>query len=237
MFAEQEADLITATARTPEESTSMIRQRCSGYPLEHVLGWAWFCGLRLTVDPGVFVPRPRTEFLVHRAAALLRPGAIAVDVCCGSGALGAVLAATQPNLTLHAADIDAASVACARRNLPGHAVHQGDLYAPIPDELREHVDVLVANVPYVPTHRIALLPPEARLHEPRQALDGGADGLDILRRLTAGAHEWLAPRGRLLVEVAEGQVEAARAAFVTAGLSYQVVTSAEHDANVLVGAL
>ncbi|OOC54003.1 MULTISPECIES: putative protein N(5)-glutamine methyltransferase [Nocardiopsis] len=236
VFAEEEAHLITSTAHTPDQLASMVERRCAGLPLEHVLGWAAFCGLRIQVDEGVFVPRPRTEFLAHKAASLLTPGAVAVDLCCGSGALGAVLAHTRDDITLHAADIDAASVACARRNLPGHPVHHGDLYHALPPRLRGRVHVLVANVPYVPTDRIALLPAEARVHEHHRSLDGGADGLDLVRRVTARARRWLAPGGHLLVEVQEQQVHAAVRAFTRGGLSCEVASCPEREATVLIGA-
>ena len=107
---------------------------------------------------------------------------------------------------MHAADIDPAAVRCARRNIAAAGqVYEGDLYDPLPATLRGRVDILVANVPYVPTEEIGLLPAEARVHEARVALDGGADGLDLLRRVTAAAPPWLAPGGHLLVETSERQ--------------------------------
>lgn len=189
VFAEDEAELILSTARTPDEVTAMVDRRVSGLPLEHVVGWAGFHGLRISVEPGVFVPRRRTEFLVDQAVALARNVSLVVDLCCGSGAVGAALAASLDGPELHAADIDPAAVRCARRNVApfGGRVHQGDLYAALPDTLRGRVDVLAANVPYVPTDEVGLLPPEARDHEPLTALDGGADGLDILRRVAEEA--------------------------------------------------
>ena len=196
----------------------MVERRAAGLPLEHVLGWAEFCGLRIAVEPGVFVPRPRSEFLVEQAAALARPGAVVVDLCCGSGALGVALAAAVDGVELHAADLDPTAVGCARRNVTGH-VYQGDLYAPLPESLRGRVDILLANVPYVPTESIALMPSEARLHEPRLALDGGGDGLDVLRRVADGAPEWLAAGGSLLVETSEDQAPQALEAFARAGLA------------------
>ena len=105
-----------------------------------------------------------------------------------------MLLAARPDITVHAADLDAAAVACARRNLgPRGTVHHGDLYEPLPRELAGRVDVLVANAPYVPTAEIALMPPEARLHEPRVALDGGPDGLDVARRIVADARPLARP--------------------------------------------
>jgi release factor glutamine methyltransferase len=239
VFAEDEARLILATAGSSDDLSAMVDRRATGLPLEHVLGWAEFCGLRFSLDPGVFVPRRRTEFLVHRAAALARPGAIVVDLCCGSGALGAALAATLDGFELHAADIDPAAVHCARRNLAplGGQVHQGDLYDPLPDALRGNVGILLANAPYVPTTAIPLLPAEARVHEAHIALDGGADGLDVLRRVTAAAPHWLAPGGHLLFETSERQAPEATAIVTRAGLTARVATSDEFYATVIIGTL
>ncbi|MER5304176.1 putative protein N(5)-glutamine methyltransferase [Streptomyces lasiicapitis] len=238
VFAEEEADLLLAAATGTDELDAMVVRRASGLPLEHVVGWAEFGGLRIAVDPGVFVPRRRTEFLVREAASLAGPGAVVVDLCCGSGALGAALAASLGRVELHAADIDPAAVACARRNVraaEGHA-YEGDLYAALPEGLLGRVDVLLANVPYVPSDEVALLPAEAREHEARVALDGGSDGLDVLRRVTADAPRWLAPGGRLLFETSERQVPAAVAAVTAAGLVPRVVTDEELYATVVVGA-
>jgi release factor glutamine methyltransferase len=235
VFAEDEARLLMSTARTPAELEAMVDQRVAGRPLEHVLGWAEFCGLRITVAPGVFVPRRRTEFLVRQAAALVRPGDVIVDLCCGAGAIGAALAAGVDRAEVHAADIDPAAVRCARRNLPGGRVYQGDLYEPLPAALRGRVAVLAANVPYVPTEEIGFLPPEARAHEPRAALDGGADGLEVLRRVAAGAPEWLTPGGHLLIETTERQAPSAEAAFAASGLTTRMARSGDLNATVVIG--
>ncbi|MGH3717165.1 MAG: putative protein N(5)-glutamine methyltransferase, partial [Micromonosporaceae bacterium] len=138
-------------------------------------------------------------------------------------------------LELHAADIDPVAVGCARRNLGpyGGHVYQGDLTAPLPPTLRGRVDVLIANVPYVPTEAIALMPPEARRYERRAALDGGAEGLDVLRRVAAEAAQWLVPGGRLLVEISERQVPAATEIARHAGLTPQVVRAPDLDATAL----
>lgn len=237
VFAEDEARLLVSAARNPGELTALVDRRITGMPLEHVLGWAEFCGLRVAVDPGVFVPRRRTEFLVRRAAALARPQAVVVDLCCGSGALGAALAAALDRVELYAVDIDPAAVRCASRNLAtvGGQVFEGDLYEPLPVTLRGRVDILVANVPYVPTEEIEVLPAEARIHEARLALDGGADGLDVLRRIAAAAPQWLAPGGRLLFETSEHQAPQAVEALAGNGLSARVARSDEHNATVIIG--
>jgi release factor glutamine methyltransferase len=238
VFAEDEARLLLAAAQTPAELAAMVDQRVAGLPLEQILGWAEFCSLRIAVEPGVFVPRRRTELLVHEAAALAHPGAIVVDLCCGSGAVGAALAAAVAGLELYAVDIDPAAVRCARRNLAsaGGRVLEGDLYRPLPAALRGRVDVLVANAPYVPTDAVALMPPEARLHEARVALDGGTDGLEVQRRVAADAAPWLAPGGHLLIETSERQAPETAAILTRSGLTPRLVRSDELDATVVVGA-
>ena len=215
----------------------MADRRAGGVPLEHVLGWAGFCGLRIAVDPGVFVPRRRTEFLVRQAAALARPEAVVVDLCCGSGAVGAALAAALDRVELYAVDIDPAAVRCARRNVAtaGGRAYVGDLDEPLPAGLRGRVDVLVANAPYVPTEAVGLLPAEARVHEPRVALDGGADGLDVLRRVAAAAPRWLAPGGHLLVETSERQAPQTVESFARHGLVPRVAVSDDRIATVIIG--
>jgi release factor glutamine methyltransferase len=284
VFAEDEAQLLISAARGPDELAAMVGRRAAGLPVEQVIGWAEFCGLRIATDPGVFVPRRRTEFLVREAAALAgqaigsaargsspaqdsspaqgssparggpparsgppaRDGSptlaggrapVIVDLCCGSGAIGVALAAALAGAELHAADVDPAAVACARRNVipAGGQVYEGDLYEPLPAALRGRVDVLAANVPYVPTAEIGLLPAEAREHEARVALDGGADGLGVLRRVAAGAPLWLAPGGCLLTETTERQATHAARAFASAGLIPRVTRSADLDATVVIG--
>ncbi|MBB6374137.1 release factor glutamine methyltransferase [Pseudonocardia eucalypti] len=236
VFAEEEARLITEAAGTPGELAAMARRRSGGEPLEQVLGWAEFAGLRIALTPGVFVPRRRTERLVDRAVEVTaETGAVVVDLCCGSGAIGAALTARLGRPELYAVDIDPSAVDCARHNLPGARVYLGDLYEPLPAGLRGRVNLLVANVPYVPTGAIPLLPPEARLHEPRTALDGGADGLDVLRRVAAEAPRWLAPGGHVLFEVGEEQVGAATTAIALAGLAPAVARDADSSGAVVLG--
>ena len=220
VFAEEEAALLRREAPDEDALAAMAARRVAGEPLEQVVGFAEFCGLRIAVEPGVFVPRQRSAALVRRAARGLRAGDVVVDLCCGTGALGAAVAAAVPGVEVHAADVDPAAVACARRNLP--RVHHGDLYDALPEGLRGRVVVVVANAPYVPTAAIATMPPEARDHEHRVALDGGADGLDVQRRVIAGAPEWLAPGGRVLVESSERQAPVSAALMAAAGLDARI---------------
>jgi release factor glutamine methyltransferase len=217
----------------------MVARRVAGVPLESILGWAEFCGLRIVVEPGVFVPRRRTEFLVQQAASLAGPNPVVVDLCCGTGAVGTALAARLGHLELHAADIEPAAVRCARRNIVprGGQVYEGDLYEPLPAELRGRVDLLVANAPYVPTEAIAMMPPEARIHEPRVTLDGGADGLDVQRRIAASAPSWLSPSGHLLIETSERQAPLTLTIMTGSGMSSTVVRCEELDATVVIAAL
>lgn len=237
VFAEDEAALLAAEAVDQDHLEAMVDLRVAGQPLEHIVGWVEFCGLRIVVEPGVFVPRQRTEFLVRRAvelAAAERP--IVVDLCCGCGALGAALAHLRA-VELYAADIEPAAVRSARLNVEriGGQVFQGDLFDPLPDRLRGHVDLLLVNAPYVPTESIELMPPEARLHEPAVALDGGSDGLDVHRRVIAAAPTWLAPGGHLLIETGEQQAAAAAALMTTAGLSAVIHESDEFYATIVIG--
>ena len=211
-----------------------------GEPLEQVLGWAEFCGLRIVVDPGVFVPRRRSELLARLTIDLAREAAadrpVVVDLCCGSGAVAAAVAAEVERADVHAADIDHAAVQCARRNLRAEQVYEGDLFDALPDWLRGRIDVLVANAPYVPTDAIPLMPAEARLHEALVALDGGTDGLDVQHRIAAGALSWLAPDGHLLIETSAAQAETTMEIFASSGLLPTVTRSTELEATVVVGA-
>jgi release factor glutamine methyltransferase len=236
VFAEDEARLLLDA---PGDLDRLVARRVAGEPLEQVLGWADFAGVRVALEPGVFVPRQRTALLVDEAARLLRGRREprVVDLCCGSGAIALALAARVTDVRIVASDLEAAAVRCARRNLEpvGALVLAGDLFRALPSSWRGRVDVLTCNVPYVPSDAIASMPPEARDHEPRVTLDGGADGLDVLRRVAARAADWLTPDGALLVEVGTDQLEAAAGSFTDGGLAPRVVSDEEIGATVLVG--
>ncbi len=232
MFAEEEAALLTEAAAGPELE-ALVARRVAGEPLEHLLGWASFAGLRVTVGPGVFVPRRRTELVVRLAVTAGIPPLVVVDLCCGSGAIGAAVAHEHPGALVYAADLDPVAVACARRNLPPERVFEGDLYDALPADLAGQVDVLAVNAPYVPTDAIATMPGEARDHEPRVALDGGPDGVDLHRRVAEGASRWLTPGGRLLIETGRSQAPLTLAACAAAGLAAEVVIDDDLDATVV----
>ena len=258
VFAEDEARLLVSTATSDAELAAMVDSRVAGLPLEHVLGWAEFCDLRIIVGPGVFVPRRRSEFLVSQAVTTINSHArrakvpVILDLCCGSGALGLAVAtalryrqdegterggAEPVAAELHAADIDEGATAYARRNLAaiGGHVHVGDLYAALPADLRGRIDLIIVNAPYVPTAELHLMPAEARKHEPLVALDGGRDGVAIHRRVAAEAPKWLAVGGSLLIETSERQAPLTEAAMADAGLATSVISDDELETTVVAG--
>jgi release factor glutamine methyltransferase len=243
VFAEDEAALLLAAGRSGADLDDLVAERVSGRPLEYVLGWAEFAGLRIPVTDGVFVPRRRSELLARLAADRARTTGrtgrvpVVVDLCCGAGALGAAVAAAVPGVELHATDIDPAAVECARRAIAPFAgrVYAGDLYHALPGDLRGRVDVLVVNAPYVPTGEIAFMPAEARNFEHPTALDGGPDGLEVLGRAVAGAAAWLAPAGTVLAECAEHQSTALAGLLTAAGLTASVHRDDDLDATAVTG--
>ena len=237
VFAEDEAALLIEAASSPADLRQLVDRRVSGFPLEHLLGWVEFNGLRISVDAGVFVPRRRTAFLVQWAVAMAAPDAVVLDLCCGAGAIGAAIASRLPGIDLYAADIDPAAVANARRNVLPSRVFEGDLFEPVPPALRGRVDILVANTPYVPTDALPLMPPESRLYEARLALDGGSDGLDVQRRVAEAAPDWLARGGHLFMESSEKQAALAAQVFEANGLISEIAHSEEFYSTVVIGTL
>lgn len=251
VFAEDEAVLLVDAARGPARDDppaggpagpggtleELVARRVAGEPLETVLGWVGFAGLRLGVGPGVFVPRRRTELLARTAARLARGAGdrpVVVEACCGVAPVAAFVAHHVPTARVHAADVDPAAVRWAARNLAGRGrAWAGDLLEAVPAVLRGRVDVLVANAPYVPHDAIATMPPEAREHEPHVALDGGADGVDVQRRLLALAPAWLRPGGHVLVETSRRQAPLTRDA-CPAGWSVEVLHDDDVDGTVVV---
>jgi release factor glutamine methyltransferase len=201
-----------------------LAQRAQRRPLQHILGSVSFCGLEIAVSPAVLIPRPETEmlaelawnFLNERAQKISQPPT-ALDFGTGSGCLAITLAVKCPHALVHAVDISSAALAVARANAARHSVaariffHESDGFAALPHDLR--FDLIVANPPYIPSAEIATLQPEVRDHDPRLALDGGADGLDFYRRLARETPAWMRPGARLMMEFGDGQAEALRAIF------------------------
>lgn len=200
---------------------ALVRRREEGEPLGWILGAVDFCSLRVGVDPGVYVPRRQTEAVARRAAGLLPAEGVAVDLCTGAGAIAGVMQATVPSATVVATDADPVAVACARGN--GVDARLGDLDGPLPAALLGRVDVLTAVVPYVPTDELAFLPRDVTAFEPRQALDGGRGGLEVLAAVVARSARWLRPGGWLLLELGGGQAAAVAEAMAGAGFDHITV--------------
>ncbi|MGZ5329152.1 MAG: N5-glutamine methyltransferase family protein [Actinomycetota bacterium] len=201
---EAEADeLIRAAGGDPDVLEDLVARRTVGEPIAWLTGEVTFGGVRLSVTPGVYVPRPQTEPLARRAASLLPSRGVAVDLCTGAGAIAAVLTAVVPGATVLATEVDPVAARCARGN--GVEVFEGYLDDPLPAEVEYRVDVLTAVVPYVPTGAIRLLPRDVRAFEPRLALDGGANGTDLLAEVVRRSPRWLRPGGWLLLELGGDQ--------------------------------
>lgn len=207
------AELLAAAPAGPVLER-MVERRLAGEPLAWVVGSTRFCGLRLVVRPGVYVPRRHTEALALRAAARLPPGGVAVDLCTGCGAVARYLHEAVPSATVVATDVDPAAVACARDN--DVDARAGDLDEPLPPTLEGGVDVLTAVAPYVPTGALPFLPRDVVAFEPRLALDGGDDGLRVVRRVVACSRRWLRPGGWLLLELGGAQAGPVTAAMEAA---------------------
>lgn len=234
VWAEDEAAVLAAEA-SGERLEALVLRRLAGEPLETVLGWVDFGGLRLAVTPGVFVPRRRTELLARVARDRLPDGGVLVELCCGVAPVAAYAGGGAAEV--HAADLDERALGCARANVPHAAVHLGDLYDALPEGLLGRVDVLAANAPYVPTGELLTMPREARDHEQPAALDGGTDGVDVHRRIAAGACRWLRGEGVLAIETSPRQAPLTAAAMADAGLVTSVVRDDGLDATVVVGVL
>jgi release factor glutamine methyltransferase len=195
----EEAAQLAAVATGPAHLDELVARRCDGEPLAWLVGAVTFCGIRVAVGPGVYVPRWQSEPLARRAADLLPAQGTAVDLCTGAGAIACVLRAAEPAATVVATDVDPLAVACARGN--GVDALLGDLDDPLPRSLLGAVDVMTAVVPYVPTDELRFLPRDVVAFEPARALDGGDGGLRFLSAVVARSVGWLRPDGWLLLEL------------------------------------
>lgn len=207
------------TAEERERYRTLVAKRAEGMPLQYVTGEMPFRHLVIHVEPGVFIPRPETEVLVDVALEMIgsMPEPRVIDLCTGSGCVAVSLAAEHTGARVWATDVGERPVAAARRNALCASVSErvqvlhGDLFEPLPHELVGKADLVVSNPPYVPSTDLSDLPLEVGGYEPREALDGGADGLDVCRRIATEAVRWLAPGGALALELDTGRVgDAAR---------------------------
>jgi len=213
--ADEEADELLSAAPDAATLEAGVLRREQGEPLAWITGTLRFCGRTLHVATGVYVPRPQSEELARRAAALLAPGGWAVDLCTGVGAVAAHLAHEVARAVVVGVDIDPRAAACAQEN--GVRAVAGDLDAPLRRDAM--FDVVTAVAPYVPTAALRLLPADVQRYEPRVALDGGADGLTLVRRVVAGGARILRPGGWLLVEVGGSQDELLAPTLAAAGFT------------------
>jgi release factor glutamine methyltransferase len=247
VYADEEARILTEASHSTEELRAFLDRRALGEPLEYIVGWAGYCGLRIPLCAGVFIPRRRSEFLAECAVEAVRattragdPRRVKVlDLCCGSGAIGLAVAVRSEDVELLAVDDSPLAAECARRNLAqvGGRVYHGDLFAPIPRTELHSLDLIVASPPYVPTEEIQRLPAEARLYEPRSTLDGGPDGTCVQRGILGAAGEWLGAQGAVMVETGGEMAEATAQIARDAGLTAEIRDDAELDATVVIARL
>lgn len=188
----------------------LIERRARREPVAYIVGHKEFYGLDLFVDQRVLIPRPETELLVEKAIEISQRRSVVADVGTGSGAIAISLTVHLPQVLVYATDASPAALEVAARNCRRHGVEdrvrllQGHLLEPLP----EPVDLIVANLPYVSQAELAQLPPEISRYEPREALDGGPDGLGCIRSLLAQVGVHLKPRGIVLLEIGATQAAA-----------------------------
>jgi release factor glutamine methyltransferase len=210
----------------PSTST-LAERRATHEPVQHILGFEEFRGLRIAVTPDVLIPRPETEGLVERALELLadRPGALVADIGTGSGVIACALAAARPDLEVLAVDQSLGALTVASDNVRALGLAArvrllaGDLFGPLAS-LSGGLDMVVANPPYCPSGVIPTLPVEVARFEPRLALDGGPDGMRILRRMIAEAPGFLRPGAWLVMEIGEEQAGALASLMAAEGFSH-----------------
>jgi release factor glutamine methyltransferase len=199
--AEDEAAELVAAAPDAATLDAWLTRREAGEPAPWITGTATFCGLQLVIEPGVYVPLPQTEELARRAVSVLPAHGRALDLCTGAGAVAAYLRSQRPGACVLASDLDPRAARCAARN--GLAAVVADLAAPFREE--SSFDLVTAVAPYVPDAALGFLPRDVQRFEPAAALAGGADGLDVVRRVVRAAARLLHQGGWLLLEVGGDQ--------------------------------
>ncbi len=211
------------SARVCQRVTALLAQRVQGIPIQYLLGTQEFWGLEFIVTPDVLIPRPETESLVEESIRLAdragekTRGYTILDIGTGCGCIAVALSKAFPRARILATDISAKALAVARRNAKRLGVGErvgflkGDLFQPLKKQSVDKVDMIVSNPPYVPSGELQTLAPEVKDHEPRIALDGGTDGLDLCRRILQEAPDYLARRGNLVMEIGYRQAGPLRA--------------------------
>jgi release factor glutamine methyltransferase len=205
---EEAAELVEVAGGDAARLGALVARRCSGEPLAWVVGSVLFCGERVLVSAGVYVPRWQSEPLALEAAARLPEHGLAVDLCTGAGAIAVVLRRRRPSARVVATEIDPVAAECARSN--GVEVFEGDMALNLPKSILGAADVVTAVVPYVPSSELHLLPRDVLAYEPRHALDGGEAGTESLVRAAREAVGLLRPRGSLLLELGGDQANLLR---------------------------
>ena len=201
-----------------------IKRRAAREPLAYILCEKEFYGLTFYVVPSVLIPRPETEFLVDAGLQYLKsqPRPKAADIGTGSGAVAVTLAKYAPHAAIWATDVSSRALTIAKRNAVqlgvAERIHfaEGDLLAPLAGE---KFNLIISNPPYIPSGEIPALMPEVSRYEPKSALDGGPDGLNIYHRIITNAPEYLLPGGIIAFEVGQGEGEPVRAMLLAAGFS------------------
>ncbi|WP_437188183.1 peptide chain release factor N(5)-glutamine methyltransferase [Planctomicrobium sp. SH668] len=199
---------------TDDERTTMrglVKRRAAAEPVAYLVGHREFFSLNFQVRPGVFIPRPDTEILVMAALEKLkeRPEPTLLELCSGSGCIPITIAKNHPKVQVTTVEISPETIEVTRANIQQHQVEsrvnslEGDLFGPVPEGSR--FDLIVSNPPYVQRGEIAELAPDIRDHEPHLALDGGPDGLDVIRILVQESPQWLKPGGWLMFELSPEQ--------------------------------
>ena len=207
----------------------VVRRRAAGEPLQKILGLTEFYSHPFQVAPGVFIPRPETERLVEESVSLVAPSdhrllaPVALEIGCGSGIIGICLALEVPRLTVYASDINPLAIDLAGRNAHLLGVDArvtflpGSRFDPFPRHLKEEVDLIISNPPYIRRDEIAKLSTEVADHDPHEALDGGPDGLVFYRALASEMATWLRPGGHVAVEIGDDQGPEVRDIFAASG--------------------
>ena len=232
--ASDEAVELVHSASDGDELDRMVQRRLTGEPLAWITGSARFCGLDIQIRPGVYVPRWQSEPLAILAAELLPATGVGVDLCTGSGAIGAVMRSARPRATVVGTEVDPVASACAGDN--GVVVYEGHLDEALPARLLLGVDVMVGVLPYVPTDALGYLPRDVLAFEPMVALDGGPGGLALVSTAIDRSRRWVRSGGWLLLEVGGDQVSEVSVLLDAAGYrDVGVLEDEEGDPRGIVG--